>query len=181
MDRAALYNQAIESRRRFRLSGYVTLAEAGFEGPWVSPIQISSGNLTGPMMITKDWFDAPSAIANAAILQKLGYMPGIPFNMVLDAALDLIGLQRSDIYITPVFKLLPPQRSHPIRPGEARASFDAVTRHELLGRKPIAAGTDAIRVMQHFGIPHVPSIHPSARGLDFGSRAKLLAKAFEQS
>lgn len=181
MDRVALYNQAIDRRRGFRLPGYATLAEAGFEGAWVSPIQITSGNLTGPMLITKDWLDVPSAIRNARVLLELGYLPGIAFNVVLDAALRLVGLLRADIYVTPVFKLLTPSRSHAIPGADARASFADVTQHELLGRKPVAAGTDAIRVMQHFGIPHVATAHPSARGLDFATRAKTLAKAFEQS
>ena len=159
----------------------MTLAEIGFDGPWVSPIQIISGNLTGPMLITKDWFDAPSAIKNRQVLLEQGYLPGIPFNAVLDKALSLIGLTRSDIYITPVFKLLPPKRSHSIRNADTRASFQAVTQHELLGRKPIAAGQDAIMALKHFGIPHIPTVHPSARGLDYETRASLIAKAFEKS
>ena len=140
-----------------------------------------SGNLTGPMLITKDWFDAPSAVKNRKVLLERGYLPGIPFNAVLDKALSLIGLSRHDIYITPVFKLLPPKRSHSIRSADTRASFEAVTQHELLGRKPIAAGQDAIRTLEHFGIPHIPTVHPSARGLDYETRATLIAKAFEKS
>jgi len=181
MDRAALYHNAIERRRAFHLPGYVTLTEAGCDGPWVSPIQISSGNLTGPMLISKDWFDAPSAQTHRLLLLQSGYMPDMPFNVVIDRALDLAGLSRSDIYITPVFKLLPPKRSHAIRSEDARASFEAVTRYELLGRRPIAAGGDAIRVLQHFGIPHIPTIHPSARGMDYDTRATLLAQAFAQT
>jgi len=181
MDRAALYHNAIERRRAFRLPGYVTLTEAGCDGPWVSPIQISSGNLTGPMLISKDWFDAPSARAHRLVLLQSGYMPDMPFNVVIDRALDLAGLSRADIYITPVFKLLPPVRSHAIAAKDARASFEAVTRHELLGRRPIAAGGDAIRVLEHFGIPHIPTIHPSARGMDYETRATLLAQAFAQT
>ena len=181
MDRAALYHNAIERRRAFRLPGYVTLTEAGCDGPWVSPIQISSGNLTGPMLISKDWFDAPSAQTHRLLLLQSGYMPGMPFNVVVDRALELAGLSRSDIYITPVFKLLTLTRSHPIRAADARASFEAVTRYELLGRLPIAAGGDAIRVLRHFGIAHIPTIHPSARGMDYETRATLLARAFAQT
>ena len=181
MDRAALYHYAIERRRAFRLPGYVTLTEAGCDGPWVSPIQISSGNLTGPMLISKDWFDAPSARQHRLLLLQSGYMPDMPFNVVIDRALKLAGLCRADIYITPVFKLLPPKRSHAITAKDARASFEAVTRYELLGRRPIAAGGDAIRVLQHFAIPHIPTIHPSARGMDYDTRATLLAQAFAQT
>jgi len=178
LDRAALYHNAIERRRAFHLPGYVSLTEAGFDGPWVSPIQITSGNLTGPMLISKDWFDAPSAFAHRPLLLQSGYLPDMPFNAVIDRMLALLGLSRADIYITPVFKLLTPTRSHPIRAADARASFDAVTQYELLGRRPIAAGGDAIRVLEHFGIPHIPTIHPSARGMDYETRATLLAQAF---
>ena len=115
------------------------------------------------------------------MLLQSGYMPDMPFNVVIDRALDLAGLSRADIYITPVFKLLPPVRSHAITAKDARASFEAVTRYELLGRRPIAAGGDAIRVLEHFGIPHIPTIHPSARGMDYETRATLLAQAFAQT
>jgi len=177
LNRAETYRAAVTRRRAFSLPGYRTLAETGFDGDYVSPIQITSRNLEGPMLITKDWLDAPSAIANRPILQDLGYMPGIPFNQVIDRALALAGLNRGDIYITPVFKLLPPVRSHPIRPADARASFEAVTRFELMGRRPIAAGSDASRVLRHFGIAHLETIHPSARGMRYDERAGLIARA----
>ncbi|KNG94393.1 hypothetical protein ATO11_09380 [Pseudaestuariivita atlantica] len=172
--------RAIAARRAFRLPGYTTLAEAGFDGDYVTPIEQSSGNPTGPLLMSKDWFDAPSATAHRATLRIKGYLPHIPFNRVLDKALALVGLSRADIFVCPVFCLLPPQRSHPIPNRDLRASFDAVTRHVLLGRRPVAAGTDAARTLGHFGIDHVETCHPSARGLTFDARAQKIATALKQ-
>ena len=100
---AADYIKAIAARRAFRLPGYTTLAEAGFDGGYVSPIQITSGNLTGPMIMSKDWLDAPSARRHHAELSRHGYLPHIPFNRVIDRAFDLIGHTREDIYIAPIY------------------------------------------------------------------------------
>ncbi|MGR3503037.1 hypothetical protein [Pseudaestuariivita sp.] len=169
--------QAITARRAFSLPGYTTLAEAGFDGEYVSPIQLTSGNPDGPMLMSKDWLDAPSARANHAQLSKTGYLPHIPFNRVLDKALAFLGLKRADIYIAPIFCLLPPKRSHPLPAAHARASFDQVTRHELFGRRPVAAGTDAARTLEYFDVPHIATCHPSARGLTFEARAEQIAEA----
>lgn len=177
MDRAALFAQAIERRRAFHLPGYTSYARAGFDGPWTCPIQITSGSLSGPVLMTKDWLDFPSAERHRQVLCRLGYLPGIPFNTVLDKALKLAGLARNDIYITPVFKLMPAHRSHPIPSADVRASLDAVTRHEIMDRPVVAAGQDAVRALQAAGIPHIATPHPSARGQDFDSRARVLALA----
>ncbi len=179
VSRRAAYAEAVARRRGFRLPGYITLAEAGFDGEWVSPIQITSGNLAGPMLITKDWLDAPSATANRAQLRRTGYMPHIPFNRVLDRALALVGLTRANIYIAPVFALLTPRRSHPIPVRDRRASFEAVVAHELMGRRPVAAGSDAATVLRAAGVPHVETVHPSARGLTYEDRARRIAAALE--
>ncbi|NBE06538.1 hypothetical protein [Paragemmobacter ruber] len=181
MDRAAAHHQAVANRRAFRLPGYVTYAEAGFEGDWTCPIQITSGNRSGPVIVTKDWLDAPSAIAHRETLLRLGYLPEMPFNAVLDRALARAGLARSDIYITPVFKLMPSTRSYPIPMRDIRASFEAITRFELIGSRPIAAGKDAIRALTAAGIDHIPVAHPSARGFDFETRAEALASAFSRA
>lgn len=180
-DRAAAFRDAIARRRAFRLPGYVTLAEAGFDGDYVSPIQLTSGNLEGPLLITKDWLDAPSARAHHAVLSRQGYLPATPFNQVLDRALALLGLARADIHVTPVFCLLVPRRSHPLPAQDARASFEAVVRHEILGRRPVACGSDAARVLRHFGVPHVATLHPSARGLSHAARAERIAEAVRRA
>lgn len=171
------YTHAITARRSFRLPGYPTLAGLGFDGDYVSPIQIACGNLTGPLLISKDWLDAPSARANRAHLQRHGHLPDNPFIRVIDKALGLLNLTRADIYISPVFHLLTPKRSSTIPAAHARASFDAIGRHELMGRRPVALGTDAANVLRHFGIDHAVAPHPSARIGSYDARAALIAKA----
>ncbi|MFG5381331.1 hypothetical protein [Yoonia sp. R2-816] len=173
----AAYRHAITKRRAFRLPGYKTLADAEMEGDWVSPIQMTSGNPDGPMFISKDWLDYPSAIANHTQLRKTGYLPDNPFNKVMDKVLARANLTRADIYITPVFHLLTARRSSTIPPADARASFEAVVRHELMGRRPIALGTDAARVLHHFGIAHIKTLHPSARTGSFDQKADQISEA----
>lgn len=172
----AAYHRAIAARRAFRLRGYPTLAEAGFDGDYVSPIQMTSGNLTGPLLMSKDWLDAPSANRHRDQLHRTGYLPNAPYNRVIDLALDLLGLKRSDIYITPVFHALTPKRSSTIPVADARASFDAVGRHELLGRRPVALGQDSARVLRYFKIDHIEVPHPSARIGSYAKRAALIAQ-----
>ena len=179
MDLRTTYDRAIAARRAFRLPGYPTLAEAGFDGPYVSPIQMTSGCLTGPLLISKDWLDAPSVAAHAGELRRTGYLATNPFNRVVDKVLALVGLTRAEIYITPVFHLLTPRRSSQIPAAHARASFEAVGRHELMGRRPVALGTDSARVLAWFGVPHVVAPHPSARIGSFDARARAIAKAME--
>lgn len=133
------------------------------------------------MLITKDWFDAPSAIANKTTLKKLGFMPDIPFNRVIDLALGFVGLSRSNIYISPVFDLLTPVRSHAIPIRDRCASFLAIGQFELMGRRPVAAGSDAASVLRKPGIPHLKTLHPSARGLTFEDRARRIADALEMA
>ncbi len=177
MTAAAAYARAIDARRAFRLPGYPTLADEGFDGDYVSPIQMTSGSLTGPMLVSKDWLDAPSVRRHRAELARQGYLSANPFNRVIDKVLALLGLTRADIYITPVFHLLTPQRSSTIPPAHARASWDAIGRHERLGRRPVALGQDAARVLAHFGVPHVPAPHPSARTGSFDAKARAIATA----
>lgn len=177
--RATRYRAAIAARRAFRLPGYPTLAEEGFDGEYVSPIQLTSGSLDGPLLISKDWLDAPSARANHARLARFGYLADNPFNAVMDRVLALLGLARRQVYITPVFHLLTPRRSSTIPPAHARASFEAVGRHELMGRRPVALGTDAARVLTHFGVAHVAAPHPSARIGSYDARAARIAEALE--
>lgn len=172
-----VYPQAITARRAFSMPGYTTYAEARFDGDYVCPIHVTSGNLTGPMFVSKDWLDGPSARAEAEVLHRLGYLPDAPFNRVMDLVLDDLGLTRGDIYITRVFKLLPDRRSAPLSAADARASWRAVTRHELLGRLPVALGSDAAGVLRHFGVPHVPAPHPSARIGTYTERARRIARA----
>lgn len=181
MDAAAAYRDAIARRRAFRLPNYATLADCGYDGGYVSPIQLSSGALNGPMLITKDWLDAPSAVAHRDVLSVRGFLPDMPFNRVLDRALEIAGLTRSDIYIAPIFCLLPPERSFALPLRDAKASFEAVVTHEIMGRTPIAAGKDAARVLSACGVAHVETIHPSARGHTFEQRAHRIAVALQEA
>ncbi|WP_375280709.1 hypothetical protein [Pseudooctadecabacter sp.] len=171
------YAAAIAARRAFALPGYPTLADEGFDGDYVCPIQMTSGNLTGPMFISKDWLDAPSVRQHRRVLTKQGYLPDNPYNRVMDMVLGLLNLTRADIYITPIFHLLTPQRSSTIPPAHARASFDAVGRHELMGRRPVALGHDSARVLRHFDVPHVQAPHPSARTGTYAAKAEQIADA----
>lgn len=173
----AAYDRAVAARRAFALPGYPTLAQAGFDGDYVSPIQITSGNLTGPLLMSKDWLDAPSAHKHRETLRVTGYLPNNPFNQVVNRVLTLLGMCRADIYITPIFHLLTPTRSSTIPVAAARASFDAVGRFELMGRRPVALGTDSARVLEHFGVDHVKAPHPSARIGSYDARAELIAQA----
>lgn len=181
MDRAAAYQEAVAQRRRFSWKGFRTLAEAGLEGEWVSPIQMTSGNLEGPLLISKDWLDYPSAVAHRDVLRKRGYLPAIPFNRVIDLALSRIGLTRADIYISPIFHLLPPERSSQIPVAAARASFETIGHLEVMGRTPIALGQDAARVLTAFGVDHFTAPHPSARIGSFAVRAKAIADVLKRS
>ena len=72
MNLTAAYQRAIAARRAFALPGYPTLAEAGFDGPYVSPIQMTSGALSGPLLMSKDWLDAPSVARHRDELQRQG-------------------------------------------------------------------------------------------------------------
>lgn len=170
------YAKAIAARRRFALPGYTTLTDAGFDGEYVSPVQIQSGDLYGPILIAKDWLDFPSVYANRTVLSELGYLPGIRFNTVIDMSLARVGLQRRQIYLTQTFHLLPAVRSSYIPVRDCRASFDAVTRLELMGRKPIALGQDAEKALSHFGIPYESADHPSARKA-YKEKAESIANA----
>ncbi|WP_146587035.1 hypothetical protein [Puniceibacterium confluentis] len=113
-------------------------------------------------------------MASHAVSQENGYMPGIPFNIVIGLALPPAGLTRSGISITSALTLLPPLRSHPARAANAPASFPAVTRNAMTARRPIAAAEDAARVPDHQGLDHVRTRHPSARGQGDEARVKKL-------
>jgi len=171
---------AIIARRAFRLPGYATLGDLGFDGDYVSPIQITSGNPDGPLLISKDWLDAPSASLHRTELENSGYLAAAPYSRVMDLALSYAGLTRADVYITPIFHLLTGTRSSQIPAAHARASFDAIGRYELNGRRPIALGQDAARTLAYFGIDHMIAPHPSARIGPYALRADLIAKALAQ-
>jgi hypothetical protein len=171
------YQQIVERRRALRIGNYATLADVDFDVEWVTPYQISSRSATGPVLIAYNWFDVPSVDANREILKRLGYMPDILFNKVIDNALQIASMNRSDIYVTQAFHLLPTKRSEKISASDVDISFDAVTRHELAGRRVISLGGSADRACCRHGIKHVAVAHPSARGRTIRAKAQCLAEA----
>ena len=172
-------SEIIARRREFVIPGYgyKTLAEVGFDGEWVTPIQKKSHSKTGPVLICKDWLDWPSVHVHRVILKKMGYLPTKPFNRVLDLALEHAKLTRRDIYVTQAFHLLPPEPSYSYPPQHLYESFGKITQYEAEGRTVIALGGDAQRVCRHFGVEHIQCIHPSARGLTVDAKAEMLAEA----
>jgi hypothetical protein len=176
------YLEIVQRRRDLRIGGYATLADVGFDGPWVTPYQKTACAKDGPVLIAYNWLDVPSVHEHRPILEKYGYLPGIPFNIVLDQALSQCGMTRADLYITQAFHLLPNSRSQTIATRDVDYSFDAVTRHELSGRRAvIALGISAARACRRHGIQHCPVIHPSARGLPYRERANALARAIVET
>lgn len=171
----ATFAANINRRRALKMPGYKTLAECGYDGEYVTPYQIASRSEAGPVMVAYHWFDAPSAMENHALLSRTGFMPGIPFNQVLDLALQFSRRSRADIYMTQAFHLLPERRSQTIRAGDIDVSFDLVTRHELHERGVIALGGPASKVCFRHGIKHTAVCHPSARGRTYDDKAREIA------
>lgn len=155
--------QIIARRRQFAISGYLTLADVGFDGDWVTPYQITSNSQAGPVLVALHWLDAASARRYRDDLTK-GYLPGMRFNNVIDRALELAGLTRSNVYVTQAFHLLPRTRSESIPRRHIDASFTRITRYEVEDRRVIALGTDAAGACARSGVPHIKCPHPSARG-----------------
>lgn len=171
------YKANIARRRRLAYPGYLTLADLGLDGEYVSPIQIISNSLTGPVLLAKDWLDGPSISENVETLKKLGYLPGMKFNDVLDRALELASLKRSDVYITQIFHLAAKTRSEAIKLDARRKSFDDVTYNELIGRNVVALGVAAEQECLRRGIKCTGTCHPSSRTGTNEERAKEIAGA----
>ncbi|WP_299674012.1 hypothetical protein [uncultured Roseobacter sp.] len=174
---ATLRNRCIAARRAFRRPGYHSYADVGLEGDYISPYQLSCGSPTGPVLISYNWLDAPTAKLHHETLARLGYLPQMVFNRVLDLALALAGRTRDAIYLTHAFHLLPAQRSATVPVADVEASFEAITRHEIAGRPVVALGRVATAACARFGIPHRAVAHPSARGLPVRTKATQIAEA----
>ena len=68
----------IARRRRLQVPDeiqdqWVTLADVGFDGEWVSPIQKISNSIRGPVLVAKHWFDAESVDLNREVFECLRY------------------------------------------------------------------------------------------------------------
>lgn len=167
----------IAARRSFTRPGYATYAEAGVEGDYITPYHLSCGTPAGPVLISYNWLDTPTARAHRDTLSRLGMLPQMLFNRVLDLALGLAGLARGAVYLTHAFHLLPPSRSATVRASDVEASFDAITRHEIAGRPVVTLGRVAAHACTCFGILYRAAPHPSARGLSMHAKADAIAKA----
>ena len=171
------YQEIIDRRRALIIKPFKSLAEVGFDGPWVTPYQISSKSSEGPLLVALHWLDESSILRERTTLQNLGYLPNIRFNKVIDAALVRRGLSRSDIYVTQTFHLIPRKRSERISKAAIRRSFDEVTRFELQGRKVIALGDIAAGECARHNIEHIAVCHPSRRGHTNEKNAIEIAEA----
>jgi hypothetical protein len=171
------YQEIINRRRALLIEPYKSLAEVGFDGPWVTPYQITSKSSQGPVLVALHWLDESSILSERATLRKLGYLPNIRFNNVIDEALARQGLSRSDIYVTQTFHLVPRHRSERISQAAIRRSFDEVTRFELQGRRVIALGDIAATQCARHSIEHVAVCHPSRRGYTNEKNATEIAGA----
>jgi hypothetical protein len=171
------YQEIIDRRRALVIEPFKSLAEVGFDGPWVTPYQISSKSSEGPVLVALHWLDEPSILRERPTLQNLGYLPNIRFNTVINAALARQGLSRADIYVTQTFHLIPRTRSELISQAAIRRSFDEVTRFELQGRKVIALGDIAAGECARHNIEHMAVCHPSRRGYTNEKNATEIAEA----
>jgi hypothetical protein len=174
------YQEIIARRRALAFEPYKSLAEIGFDGPWVTPYQISSKSTEGPVLVALHWLDEPSILRERDKLQHLGYLPNIRFNTVLDLALGYLALSRSDIYVTQTFHLIPGTRSEQISKAAIRHSFADVTRFELEGRKVVALGDIAARECARHGIECIAVCHPSRRGCSNEENANEIAGAMAE-
>ena len=171
------YQEIIDRRRALIIEPFKSLAEVGFDGPWVTPYQITSKSAECPVLVALHWLDESSILSERPTLQELGYLPNIRFNTVIDAALARQGLSRSDIYVTQTFHLIPRTRSERISQATIRRLFDEVTRFELHGRKVIALGNIAAGECARHDIEHIAVCHPSRRGTTNEKNAAEIADA----
>jgi hypothetical protein len=69
------------------------------------------------------------------------------------------------------------KRSEKISASDVDISFEAVTRHELIGRWVICLGNEPAAACRRHGIEHVAVRHPSARGVGLSVEVKAQALA----
>jgi hypothetical protein len=97
------YQEIIERRRALVIEPFRSLTDVGFDGPWVTPYQISSKSPDGPVLVALHWLEEETIRVQRPVLEKFGYLPDIRFNTVIDMALKRQGLKRWDIYVTQTF------------------------------------------------------------------------------
>ncbi|KKB10090.1 hypothetical protein [Devosia chinhatensis] len=176
----ALYRKWVARRRALDLPGYASFADVGLDGEWTTPYHLAACAHDGPVLVTYNYLDAPSAKRDRDVLSRLGYLPDMAFNRVLDLALAQAETMRAELYVTHAFHMLPATRSAAIASKDVDTSFDIIGRHECEGRRVIALGEVAARTCRRHNIAHRAVPHPSARGTSFANRAGLLAEALRE-
>jgi hypothetical protein len=171
------YQEIIDRRRALTIEPYKSLAEVGFDGPWVTPYQITSKSFEGPVLVALHWLDESSILRERPTLQDLGHLPHIRFNTVIDAALARQGFSRAEIHVTQTFHLVPQTRSERISQAAIKRSFDEVTSFELQGRRIVALGEIAAGECARYNIEHIAVCHPSRRGNTNEKNAIEIAEA----
>jgi hypothetical protein len=65
----------VEQRRALAIEPYKSLAIVGFDGPWVTPYQITSKSSGGPVLAAFHWLDESSILREWTTLQNLEIFP----------------------------------------------------------------------------------------------------------
>jgi hypothetical protein len=60
------YQEIIHRRRALKIEPFKSLAEVGFDGPWVTPYQITSKSSDGPVLVALHWLDESSILRERA-------------------------------------------------------------------------------------------------------------------
>ena len=160
---------------------FCRLADAGWGARWVSPIQETSHDPDGPVVMGTHWLDAEGAERRRADVDWYGgYLPDMDFNRVLDLALWYAGLTRWDVYVTQAAHYMPlagPRAG--VRKALWQPSFERVTRYEIGERPVLALGGVAQRVCRAYGVRHLPFPHPGTSGPTRQRQARAMAAGLE--
>jgi hypothetical protein len=136
------YQEIIGRRRALVIAPFRSLTDVGFDGPWVTPYQISSQSPDGPALVALHWLEEETIRVQRPVLEKFGYLPDIRFNTVIDMALKRQGLKRSDIYVTQTFHLIPQTRSEQIPLSDMAACGRKLTYAISAAMSASGGGTD---------------------------------------
>ena len=101
------YREIVERRRTLKIETFKSLADLGFDGPWITPYQITSNSLKGPVLVALHWLDESSILDERTALQHLGFCRVFGSMSSLMLLLRRVHLSRSDIYVTQTFHLVP--------------------------------------------------------------------------
>ena len=170
------YQEIIDRRRALVIEPYKSLADVGFDGPWVTPYQITSKSAEGPVFVACTGWMNPRSLKIGRRCKLRDTCPASG-STPIDAALALRGLNRKNIYVTQTFHLIPATRSERISPAAVRRSFDEVTFFELQGSQVVALGDVAADECKRRDLPHVAVCHPSRRGYSNEQNAAEIADA----